>query len=68
MTAARTREQAIERAAAAFANTLATCAQMTPREQAEAAYHPGGPSIEDLEDEIRADRGLPPLNRDSIAS
>lgn len=38
-------------------------AQMTPREQAEAAWTPTGPSVDDLEDEIRADRGLPALDR-----
>lgn len=57
------RKEGIDRAAQAYADALATCALMTPREQAEAAYHPGGPSVEELEDEIRADRGLPPIHR-----
>ena len=63
MTAGRTREQAIERVTDAYVNALATCAQMTPREQAEAAYTPTGPPVDELEDRIRARRGLPPLAR-----
>lgn len=59
----RTTEQAIGRAATAYANLRATCAQLTPREQAEQAYHPGGPSVEELEDRIRARRGLPAIDR-----
>lgn len=51
----------------AFANALATCAEMTPREQAEAAYTPTGPPVDELEDRIRARRGLPPLQRQSAA-
>lgn len=59
----RTREQAIDRAATAYANVLATCAEMTPREQAEAAWTPGSArSVDDLEDLIRADRGMPPIH------
>jgi hypothetical protein len=35
---------------------------MTPREQAEAAYTPTGPSVEELEDRIRSSRGLAPIH------
>jgi hypothetical protein len=59
----RTHAQAVTRAAKAFANTLATCAQMTAREQAEAAWTPTGPPIDELEDRIRARRGMAPLER-----
>ena len=39
--------------------------QMTPREQAEAAWTPTDPrTVDEIEDSIRADRGLPPLDRD----
>lgn len=57
----------IDAAGKAFANALATCAEMTPREQAEAAYTPTGPPVDELEDRIRAERGLPPLQRQSAA-
>lgn len=38
-------------------------AQMTPRELAEAAWTPTGPSVEELEDQIRRERGLPPASK-----
>lgn len=64
MAGRRTREQAIERAASAFADLVVTCEQMTPREQAEAAWTPTSPySVDELEDRIRTKRGLPPLHR-----
>lgn len=63
----RTTEQAIRRAGVALAQTIASCALMTPREQAEAAYTPTGPSVDELEDRIRAERGLPPLDRTTAA-
>lgn len=59
----RTREQAIENAGRAYADGLALIAQMTPREQAEAAWTPTGPSVDELEDRIRQMRGLTPLTR-----
>jgi len=59
----RTRADAIRRAATAYANAILTCEQMTPREQAEAAYVPDGPSVDELEDRIRARRGMTPLPR-----
>lgn len=66
MTNERTREQAVERAAIALANTLATCAQMTPREQAEAAWTPTSPyTVDQIEDLIRDRRGMEPAQRRS---
>lgn len=59
----RPSSEAIERAGRTLANGRRAMAQMTAREQAEAAYTPTGPSVDDLEDRIRADRGLPPLDR-----
>lgn len=60
----RTQRQAIARAGKALAEGLATCADMTPREQAEAAWTPTSPySVDELEDRIRARRGMEPLDR-----
>lgn len=60
----RTQRQAIARAGKALAEGLATCADMTPREQAEAAWTPTSPyTVDQLEDLIRADRGMEPLHR-----
>jgi hypothetical protein len=59
----RTREQAIARAGKALAEGLATCAQMTPREQAEAAWTPTSRlTVDELEDRIRARRGMKPIH------
>lgn len=63
----RTREQSIGLAAKAFANAIATCEQMTPREQAEAAWRPGGPTVDELEDRIRIRRGLEPIHTTTAA-
>lgn len=64
----RTRQQAIARAGKAFAEGLATCAQMTPREQAEAAWTPTSTkTVDELEDLIRLDRGMEPLHRGDAA-
>lgn len=52
-------QAAIERAGRTLAVGLAAAAAMTPREQAEAAYTPDGPTVDDLEDRIRTHRGLP---------
>ena len=60
--AARTRDEAITNAARVYSHMRATCAQMTPREQAEAAYAVGGPSVDELEDRIRIRRGLAPIH------
>lgn len=63
-TTARTPEQAIDNAAHDLAHARATNAQLTPREQAERAWHKTSPySVDELEDRIRARRGLPPADR-----
>lgn len=58
-----TREEAIAAAGQVLALVRAELADLTPREQAEAAYTPTGPSVDELEDRIRARRGLRPLDR-----
>lgn len=61
--AQRTREQAIARAGAALARWRHTISQMTPREQAEAAWSPTSKhTVDELEDLIRIDRGLDPIH------
>ncbi|MEX2984553.1 hypothetical protein [Streptomyces sp. C36] len=51
------RRAAVSAAAAALVRDAAVCARMTPREQAEAAYRPWiGPSVDELEQRIRARR------------
>jgi hypothetical protein len=58
-----TREQALDSFGAVIAASDAACAQMTPREQAEAAWTPTSPhTVDELEDLIRADRGLAPIH------
>jgi hypothetical protein len=54
-----TRDEAIERAARALADGIALRDSLTPADAARAAWTPGGPSIAELERQIRADRGLP---------
>lgn len=56
-----TRAAAITAAGVKLAASYAACAQMTPREQAEAAWTPTSPyrSVDELEDAIRDQRGLP---------
>lgn len=56
-------DDAIERAGRLIAAGRAEQAQRTPREAAEAAYQPGGKSIDELEDIIRTQRGLPAKHR-----
>lgn len=59
-----TRAEAINRAGEHHADVVLACEQMTPREQAEAAWTPTSKhSVDDLEDLIRAERGYPPLRR-----
>lgn len=44
-------------------NAAPTMAQMTPREQAEAAWSPTSTlTVDELEDRIRIRRGLPPVH------
>lgn len=62
MAARVTREEAIARAAKSYAAGLLAQEQMTPREQAEAAYQPASRfTVDELEELIRVTRGLPPL-------
>ena len=62
-----TREQAISDAAQCLATMRSTVAQMTPREQAEAAWRPGsGMTVDELEHRIRAERGLDPLAGEEV--
>lgn len=69
MTTERTAEQAIDNAARDLVQARLTNAQLTPREQAEQAWHKGSRySVDELEDRIRARRGLPPLDRGRKAS
>jgi hypothetical protein len=59
----RRREQAIERAGAVWARWRHTISQMTPREQAEAAWSPTSRyTVDELEDLIRIERGLDPIH------
>lgn len=54
-----TRDECIECAAAVRASGIAEADDRDPRAAAEAAYVPGGPSVEELERRIRRRRGLP---------
>lgn len=56
-------DKAVMEAAEVLVTAREAIARMTPREQAEAAYTPTGPSVDELEDRIRAERGLSPLDR-----
>jgi hypothetical protein len=50
---------AVQRAGQILASARAAAERMTPREQAEAAYTPTGPSVDELERRIRRRRGIP---------
>ena len=66
MTNSRTEAECIRRAGAVLAASDLAIAQMTPREQAEAAWTPTEPfSIEEKEDLIRERRGLSPVHHDT---
>ena len=59
-----TRQECIDAAGVVLAASDAAMAQMTPREQAEAAWTPTSPySVDELEDRIRQRRGMPPSVR-----
>ena len=72
-----TTDECITQAAKAYTNARAACAQMTPREQAEAAQTATAPwfpeqygepgrtepyTVDELEDRIRVRRGLPRIH------
>lgn len=54
-----TRAAAVADAGAVLARALVSLEERSPREAAEAAYVPGGPSVEVIEARIRERRGLP---------
>lgn len=59
-----TRDEALDAAADVLVASNAAIAQMTPREQAEAAWTPTSTSsVDEIEDRIRAKRGMAPLDR-----
>lgn len=53
----RTREEAIEAAGRIVAGAIALRDSLPPRAAAEAAWTPSGPSVDELERRIRAQRG-----------
>ncbi|MGW9345842.1 hypothetical protein ACWGR3_30300 [Streptomyces albidoflavus] len=52
----KTREQALEDLGRVVGDELAIVATLTPREAAERAWHPGGPSVDELTRTIAASR------------
>lgn len=52
-------DAAIKNAGRTLALGRQLAASMTPRQQAEAAWTPTGPPVDELESLIRAERGLP---------
>lgn len=54
----RTRQECIDAAGAALAQALAEQDELTPRQAAEAAHRPGGPSVDELEHRIAAQRAM----------
>lgn len=60
----RPSQAAINAAGHTLALGRASRDRMTPREAAEAAWHPGNPfTVDELEDRERARRGLDPIDR-----
>ena len=51
-----TREQALRELGQVVAASYAITSKLTPLEAAERAWHPGGPSVEVLADQIAEDR------------
>lgn len=52
----KTKEQALADLGRVIADEMAIVATLTPRQAAERAWHPGGPSVDDLEALIAAGR------------
>jgi len=52
----KTREQALQDLSDFLHEVGETTARLTPRQAAERAWHPGGPSIDDLEQQIAQTR------------
>jgi hypothetical protein len=64
-----TRDECLAGFGAAMAVSNEACDRMTPREQAEAAWTPTSRlTVDELEDRIRAERGMPALDRSPRAS
>lgn len=57
-----TRQECIAQAGRVLAQARADLAVLSPREQAEAAYTPSGPSVDEIEDRIRVRRGMTPIH------
>lgn len=63
-----TRSESVEQAGRVLAAGLAAQQSMTPRQQAESAWEPScGLSVDDVEDLIRVQRGLPQIHRKATA-
>jgi len=56
-----TRDEAITAAGRSLAASLQRLSAMTPRQVAEQAHRPGGPSVDEIERRIRARRAGHPL-------
>lgn len=50
----KTKAQALDDASDVLAGVLAIVSKLTPRQAAERAWHPGGPSVEALTEQIAA--------------
>lgn len=62
-----TYDEAVDAAASRLVTSNEAIAQMTPREQAEAAWTPTSRmSVDELEDLIRDRRGMAPLDRTPV--
>lgn len=58
-----TRAEAIEAAGQALARARARRDSLPPAQAAELAWRPGGPDLVEIENMIRAQRGLPTVTR-----
>lgn len=56
------RDECVSQAGRVLAQARADLAVLSPREQAEAAYTPSGPSVDEIEDRIRLRRGMTPIH------
>ena len=57
-----TRDEAYAEAGQILAQAVADTEAMSPRQVAELAYSPTGTSVNQLEDQIRVERGLEPIH------
>lgn len=56
MSAVKSRDQALADAGRVLAEDVAVSSRLSPMEAAQRAWHPGGPSVEDLAAQIAANR------------